>query len=238
MKKKSEDSRRNFLVEALTIGLFAGINVVGMVEPGFAMGSFSSKLPPGRSIYKVKGSVTVDGKPADLETTIRANSLIETGADGKIIFVVGTDAFVLRSNSMLEIGGDGILIQGMRILTGKVLSVFGRREVLPVITTTTATIGIRGTGIYIESDPEKSYICTCYGNTRISANLDPNVTMDIATKHHDKPVYVYAASSRSNLIAKAPVINHSDMELDLIERLVGRRVPFVIGQGGGDGGNY
>jgi hypothetical protein len=40
----------------------------------------------------------------------------------------------------------------------------------------------------------------------------------------------------NNLIVGAPVINHSDVELDLIVRLVGRRAPFVGGEKGGDGG--
>ncbi len=100
-----------------------------------------------------------------------------------------------------------------------------------------ATIGIRGTGIYIESDPEKSYICTCYGHTRISANADPNVTLDIVTKHHDKPVYVLPSSSGNALLVAAPVKNHSDVELDLIERLVGRRAPFSY-RNKGEVGDY
>ena len=237
MKKKAEDPRRIFLVEALTLGLFAGFSVSGLVQPSFAMGAFSKKLPPGKSIYKLEGQVVIDGNPANLDSVIRADSTIETGDDGKIIFVVGTDAFILRDNSQLQLGGDGLLVQGMRILTGKVLSVFGKREVLPAITTTTATIGIRGTGLYIESDPEKSYVCTCYGHTRIQANTDPNVAIDITTRYHDKPVYVYPSRMMgNNLIVGAPVINHSDVELDLIERLVGRRAPFVGGEKGGDGG--
>ncbi len=239
MKKKSEDPRRKFLIEALTLGLFAGFNVPGLVQPSFAMGAFSKKLPPGKSIYKIEGHVFIDGNPANLDTVISANSTIETGADSKILFVAGSDAFILRDNSIMQLGGEGFLVQGMRVLTGKVLSVFGKREVLPVITTITATIGIRGTGIYIESDPEKSYICTCYGQTRIRANTDPNVTIDITTRHHDEPVYVYPSrTTGNNLIVEAPVINHSDVELDLIERLVGRRAPFVGGGNGGGNGGY
>jgi hypothetical protein len=237
MKEEPEDPRRKFLVEALTLGLFAGVNVSGLVQPSFAMGALSIELPPGKSIYKIEGQVIIDGNPANLDTVVRANSVIETGDNGKIIFAVGTDAFILRDNSRLQLGSSGLLVQGMRILTGKVLSVFGKREELPAITTTTATIGIRGTGIYIESDPEKSYVCTCYGQTRIRANTDPNVAIDITAKYHDKPVYVYPGRTMgNNLIVEAPVINHSDVELDLIERLVGRRAPFVGGNRGGDGG--
>ena len=239
MNNKFEDPRRKFLVEALSLGLFAVSNVPGLVQPALAMGIFSKRLPPGQSIYKVEGQVIIDGQPANLKTMVDANSLIETGNNGEVIFAVGTDAFILRNNSRLQLSGEGLVIQGMRILTGKVLSVFGKREVLPAITTTTATIGIRGTGIYIESDMEKSYVCTCYGKTQIRSNTDPNVSIDIATEYHDEPVWVYPNRLTGNdLIVPAPVINHSDVELDLIEQLVGRRPPFIGRSDGGSGGNY
>jgi len=240
MKEKPEDPRRKFLVEALTLGVFAGFNVSGLVQPSYAMAALSKKLPPGKSIYKVEGQVKVDGNPATIDTVIRANSLIETGDDGKIIFAVGTDAFILRDNSSMQLDGAGLLVQGMRVLTGKVLSVFGKTERQPLITTTTATIGIRGTGIYVESDEEKSYVCTCYGHTRIRSNIDPDVEVDITARYHDEPVYVYPGrATGGNLIVKAPVINHSDLELDLIEKLVGRRAAFVGDERGGNGsGGY
>ena len=123
----------------------------------------------------------------------------------------------------------GILIEGMRIVSGRLLSVFGKRPQPPSIYTSTATIGIRGTGLYVESDPEKSYICTCYGHTRIVASADRNVSEDIVSEHHDKPVYVLSAGSTGNLIVPGPFINHTDSELALIEELVGRTTPFAHG---------
>ena len=240
MKEKYEDPRRKFLVDALSIGLFTGVSLTGVWQQSYAMGALKSKLPPGRSIYKLSGDVRIDGQAANIDSVIGANSLIQTGRKGKIIFVVGTDAFVMRRNSTLQLGGEGILIQGMRILSGKLLSVFGKREAQPTITTSTATIGIRGTGIYIESDPDKSYVCTCYGHVKISANADPNVSKEIVTKHHDQPLFILPSPGKGdNLIIPAPVYNHTGAELDLLERLVGRRVPFSrvnVDRGGGGGG--
>lgn len=234
MKQDVDDPRRKFLVRSLSLGLFAGPNLASLFQPGQALGDVPKKLPAGRSIYKLQGRVMVDGRLADIDTRIGPNSHINTGSNSSIIFVVASDAFILRSNSQLEMGSsEGLIIEGMRILSGRLLSVFGKREKPHEITTLTATIGIRGTGIYIESDPEKSYVCTCYGQTRIVANTDPDISIDLATKYHDKPYYVLtAAASSGKLIVPAPVINHSDTELTLIEELVGRTPPFDFPGGG------
>ena len=234
MTQDVDDPRRRLLVESLSLGLFAGSNLASLSQPGYALGDSPVKLPDGRSIYKLQGRVMVDGRPADINTRIEPSSRIDTGSNSSVIFVVASDAFMLRSNSQLELGSsEGLIIEGMRILSGKLLSVFGKREKPHQITTITATIGIRGTGIYIESDPEKSYVCTCYGQTRIVANADPDVSIDLATKYHDEPYYVLpAAAGSGKLIVAAPVINHTDAELTLIEELVGRTPPFDFPGGG------
>ena len=237
------DPRRDFLIKALGLGIFAGVNAAGIIQSSHALGKVPPKLPPGRSIYKLSGIVSVDGKIADINTVIGPNSLVTTGPDSQVIFVVSSDAFILRGNSQLQMGGSGLLIKGMRILSGKILSVFGKREETHSITTSTATIGIRGTGIYIESDPGVSYVCTCYGHTLVSANADPDIKEDVVTKHHDRPLYVLSASAGKKLILPAPIINHSDTELALIEELVGRTTPFAVSKSGykpesGNGGGY
>ncbi len=228
MTNETEDPRRSFLVQALGLGLFAA--AAGYQEAGFGMGDIPSKLPNGRSIYKLHGRVLVDGKVANLKTMIKANSRVETGTDSQIIFVVGRDAFILRSNSQLQLGGNGFLIEGMRMLTGKLLSVFGRRPRPYKIQTATATIGIRGTGIYIESDAGQSYVCTCYGHTLIAALADSRQQQEVVSHHHDQPLYILPQGS-GQLIRPAPFINHTDVELALIEELVGRSVPFAFNGG-------
>ena len=230
-----EDPRREFLIKALGLGLFATTS--GVISPVYALGDIAAKLPPGRSIYKLKGSVQVDGKPATIETKVSANSWIRTGKSSRIIFVVGSDAFILRENSELRMNGKDLLIGGMRILTGKLLSVFGKRSQQHQIQTTTATIGIRGTGIYVESEQERSYVCTCYGQTIITANNDPNSHVEVTSSHHDAPFYIMQhAAENHKIIRPAPVINHTDTELELIEQLVGRTTPFDNFDFTGDGG--
>ncbi len=237
MSDKWIEARRRYLVQALGMGLFATGSIASLNRPALALGSMSRKLPPGRSIYKLKGTVTVDGKPADINTLIGANSLIKTGPSSRVIFAVGTDAFILRSKSELQLGGDNMLIEGMRMFTGKLLSVFGKRVRPHKITTLTATIGIRGTGIYIESDEDKSYVCTCYGHTEISSTENPQESVDVKTTHHESPFYIFPGNA-GKVIVPAGVINHTDAELELIEQLVGRHTPFDPLEIGGGGGGY
>jgi hypothetical protein len=94
--------------------------------------------------------------------------------------------------------------------------------------TKTATVGIRGTGVYLEADPEQTYFCTCYGVADVTANEDPESKDTVVAKHHDKPLYILAGAQRGRNIRPAPFINHTDQELMLVETLVGRKPPFVF----------
>jgi hypothetical protein len=108
------------------------------------------------------------------------------------------------------------------------LSVFGRREQTLDIRTPTATIGIRGTGVYTEADAEKTYICTCYGRTLIEAADDPGTREDITARHHDAPRWVLARPQNGRRIVPAAFQWHTDLELMTLEALVGREVPFKL----------
>jgi len=220
---EAEDPRRAFLLYALAAGLLA----IGPAKRAGAQlfGRRPQPLPAGRSVYEASGAVSVDGRPAGPDTRIAAGSRIETGAGAQLIFVVGADAFLLRAASRLELGGDGFLVRSLRLASGALLSVFGRGEKRFV--TPTSTIGIRGTGLYVEAEPERSYVCTCYGEVRISTPDDANVAERIVSRHHDAPRYVLKGGA-GRRIQPAPFINHTDVELALIEALVGRTPPFSM----------
>jgi len=217
--EEAEDPRRTFLLKALAAGVFAA----GATPSAWAQffGRRPQKLPAGQSVYEATGAVTVNGQPATSATRIGATGSVETGRGAQLIFVVGFDAFLLRERSRLELSGDGGLVNTMRLATGALLSVFGSGQ-KRVITSTSAT-GIRGTGLYVESEPERSYVCTCYGTVQIATLADASVTEQIVSKHHDAPRYV-----TKNRIEPAPFINHTDVELALIEALVGRTPPFSL----------
>ena len=192
----------------------------------------SKKLPEGKSIHSLEGEVTVNGRPADEDTRIRAGDVVRTGADGEIVFAVGADAFLLRADSELEISGIEFFVDSLRILTGRLLSVFARRESNQRLSllASTATIGIRGTGVYVESEPEQTYVCTCYGKAALASNADPDDHELITSKSHDEPRYIRRDPGDSGRIREAPVINHDNEELKLLEAIVGRETPAGFGK--------
>ena len=86
MSTFNDDPRSEFLVRALGMGVFAGTSTLGLIQSAYALGDIPVKLPPGQSIYKLKGKVTVDGVDATLKTPIGANSLVKTGRSSRVIF--------------------------------------------------------------------------------------------------------------------------------------------------------
>jgi hypothetical protein len=222
-----DDPRREFLVKALASGLIAAGALLS--APGEAaaqlFGRRPRKMPAGQSIYDITGPVMVNGKLIKRDASISATDRIETGKGAQAIFVVGADAFILRENSRLELGGSGVLVDTLRLVTGALLSVFGRQS--KQVYGVTATIGVRGTGLYVESEPDQTYVCTCYGEVNIAASDDPSVAERIVSTHHDAPRYVLKPGA-SRRILPAPFKNHTDLELMLIESLVGRTPPFSL----------
>ena len=220
-----DDPRRRVLIQALAAGLFSSAG--GAAAQIF--GRSPGPLPTGQSIYRVSGGVTVNSSPATLQTRIVPGDTVETAPNGEVVFAVAEEAFLLRGGSrmVIEKPPSG-LTTALRLVTGKVLSVFGKGRPTRIVTAT-STIGIRGTGVYTESDPEQTYFCTCYGVAEVAANNDPASKETVVATHHDRPLYILAKSSKQGAsIRKAPFINHTDQELMLIESLVGRVPPFVF----------
>lgn len=227
-----EDPRRRLLIQALATGLFsAGLPGANALAESI-FGSRPTKLPAGQSIYRISGQATVNGHEATMETRINPGDTVQTAENSEIIFVVdGNHSMILRGGSHLVLESarsttGSMLINGLRLLTGKLLSV--SRNTPMRVSTVTATIGIRGTGFYVESDPALTYICTCYGITDIAANADPESKTTVESKHHDRPLYIAKDAGQGKNIRSAPMINHTDQELALIEALVGRTTPFVF----------
>ena len=228
MLREPDDPRRRLLVKLLAAGAFFTPPMGRALADVF--GEKPQKLPSDRSIYRLSSQVSVNGTPATLKTRIGPNDTIETGRNSEVVFVSGVSAFILRESSRMSLerqSATDTLVNVLRLVTGKVLAVFGPNNPQQ-LSTSTATIGIRGTGVYAETDPEQTYFCTCYGVTDINANSDPNSRKTVTSKHHDEPVYILAAPKDGKTIRNAPFINHTDQELMLIEALVGRSPPFVF----------
>ncbi len=227
----AEDPRRRVLINALAAGLFTTLLPAREARADSLFGTPPAKLPPGQSIYRISGSATVNGKEASIGTPIGPNDTVQTAKNSEIVFVVGANAMILRGDSEVELQGDkkdvaSMVISGLRMLSGKLLSV-SRSQGMSV-KTQTATLGIRGTGIYVEADPELTYFCTCYGITDVLANDDPDSRDTVVATHHDKPLYITKGEQAGKNIRLAGFKDHTDQELMLIETLVGRTTPFVF----------
>ena len=227
--QESEDPRKRLLIRALAAGLFSYGLLPGRLAAQGIFGSRPARLPEGQSIYRLAGDVRINDKVATLQTRIGAGDTIETGANAEIVYAVGENAFILRGSSRVSLEGSSgsMLISGFRILTGALLSVFPQKRPLKV-TTQTATIGIRGTGVYLESDPRQTYLCTCYGTVDVAATSDQQSRETVVSKYHDNPLYILAGEPSGKNIRRASFLNHTDQELMLIETLVGRTPPFVF----------
>jgi hypothetical protein len=120
-----------------------------------------------------------------------------------------------RANSTVIFGD--VTATFLRVVTGGLLSVFGKGS--RRLATTTATIGIRGTGCYIETDSAKTYFCLCFG----AADLQPEggAAVSYATTHHERPLWI-----ENGAAMPATVVNHTDAEIIMLEALVGRGSPF------------
>jgi hypothetical protein len=182
----------------------------------------------------VTGKAWVNGERVHAGTRIGPNDTVKTGKDSELVFVVGDHAMLLRGGSHLVIQPkepndvSSLLIGGLRLFAGKLLSVSRNKGLR--IETPTATIGIRGTGVYLEAGPEKTYFCNCYGEVDVVANNDTTSKETVISKHHDKPLHIYGQGQPGQCIhdaASASRPNHTDEELLLAEALVGRVPPFV-----------
>ena len=251
MKRSDEidDPRRRLLIQALATGVFAAGLPGSHALAASIFGSKPTKLPENKSVYRLSGKVTVNDQHATLDTLIKPGDVVKTGKNSEIIFVVnGNNSMILRGDSHLVISSDqkknihqkaepkkaerkspepetSSLISGLSLLAGRLLSV--SRNTSMKVNTATATIGIRGTGFYVTSDPEQTYFCTCYGLTDVASNFNPSSKETIKADHHDRPVYIVKDPQGKN-IRSAPLIDHTDQELTLIEALVGRTTPFIF----------
>ena len=230
MKYEADDPRRRTLIQMLAAGVFGTGSAGANLALAQILGSPPSKLPPGKSIYRISGDVLVNGQKASLETKIAGGATIQTGRDSELVYAVGESAYIARPNTQIVVEtstAESSVVTGLRLLAGKLLSVFPSRR--PVhLQTKVASIGIRGTGVYLESDPEQTYFCTCYGVADVSSLDDPTSKETVAASHHDRPLYIVGNEPAGRKIRSAPFINHTDQELMLIETLVGRQPPFVF----------
>jgi hypothetical protein len=230
-------ARRRWLTRLLAGGALGAGGIAGLIQSALAM----ARPPYPDGLHKIQGQVKINGVPAAAGALVKPGDKVTTGPGSQAVFVVGRDAYLLRADTRIEISGrpaatsvsgevQEALVNTLRLLSGKLLAAFGRSH--KQIVMPTAVIGVRGTVVYLETEAARSYVCTCYGSVDIVATAAPGVRESVTARHHDAPRYIYGAGVKKP-IEVAPVINHTDDEIYMIEHLVGRLPPFH-----GDGGSY
>ncbi|MCP4369371.1 MAG: FecR domain-containing protein [Deltaproteobacteria bacterium] len=232
MKKPSFNLlRRKLLLWIIGGSIIGPICYPRLIRMVLAMGRMD--YPQG--MQTVEGDVRINDIQATVGSIVNIGDTVMTGDDSKAVFVMNRSVYLLRNNTniTLSIEQDGSAKENMvsilKLLNGKLLSVFGKGK--RRLMTNTAVIGVRGTAVYLESDPKRTYVCTCYGNAEIRSRYDKSVREFIRTHNHEKPRFVYGKGV-DEILVKAPVFNHTDKELIMLESLVGRVPPFALGGSG------
>lgn len=225
-----DPARRARLMQMLCCGAL-GLAPNSLLQAGM-LAVAAKKLETGRSIYRLRGTVWVNGQRANQNTRILAGDTVRTGKRSRLVFAVGGDSFLLRSDSEMELSGVEFFISNLRLLTGRLLSVFAKRNNGQTLgmSASTATIGIRGSGVYMEVEPDLTYLCTCYGQVALSASDNPDDSELITSNNHDEPRFISREEKNGTRIRTAPVFNHTNEELELLEAIVGRETPAGFGK--------
>ena len=211
-----EIQRRRLLLAMMGTGLTASTRL--------HQAAAQNLLPQAQGMRRLEGDVRINGAGATLGAPVQPGDVITTGSNAYAMFVVGRDAYLMRESSRLELQGRSLFVSSLRLVTGKLLGVYGRNAVRRQLNTRTATIGIRGTGGYLEADPDRTYFCLCYGAADLEPINRPDLRQVYSTIHHDAPRYVYG-DGRVDMMDSAPMVNHADSELLLLESFVDRRPP-------------
>ncbi len=218
-------SRRTTLKQLAALGLLGPAGISGFIQAVLAKGD----SPVVSGIQSLTGSATINGRDAKVGSAVNPGDKVATGKDSLAVVVVGKDAYLLRDGTNVTFeqskSSPGVL-ETVLISTGKVLSVFAKRTDSGVrVRAANATIGIRGTGCYIEVQEARTYFCLCYGEAAIDG-VGMAQSKIIKTTHHESPVWL---DDRGGVmkVENAGFVNHNDSELIMLEKLCGREPPFV-----------
>lgn len=206
----ADRTRRAALIRLAALGSAA---LFGRGRPAAAMGMAEGRL------HQAEGEVRINGRIAEAGAAVAAGDLIGAGPGGRAVFTLGDDAFLLRSDGAVSVSDrDGV--RELSLERGRVLSVFGPKRI--TLKTSHASVGIRGTGAYLEAEPAETRLCLCYGAALLTPLGRPAKAEELRTRHHDSPRRI-----RGGAMEPYKQADHTDEELVMLEALLGRVPPFV-----------
>jgi hypothetical protein len=190
------------------------------------------------NIVELSGDAMVNGQTLRMDQTLQTGDEIVTGPNSTLIFSIGNSAFHMRQNTsmVVERGASFSAVSLLRLLTGAVVSVWGKGSNRKIVTPT-LTAGIRGTGVYTEiftnQNGARTYFCNCYGLVDLAAGAD----RELSESTYHQAVWGESALDGRSALTPARAINHTDEELEYLARLIGERTAWQIsGKKGNKGG--
>lgn len=194
-----------------------------------AVGALGSAAAQERgNIVELMGDATVNGERLRPDQSVQTGDQIVTGPRSTLIFAIGNSAFHMRQNTsmVVERGSSLTAVSLLRLLTGAVVSVWGKGTNRQIVTPT-LTAGIRGTGVYTEifdSQANRTYFCNCYGVVDLAVGND----REVSESTYHQAVWGEAGGDGRSGLTPARAINHTDEELEYLARLIGERTAWQI----------
>ncbi len=177
-------------------------------------------------VHDLHGKVTINGRDATARSQILPGDRVATGSDGRFVFVIGDDAFMLRSRSEMQIEKYEAAGGFLRLVTGALGAVFGKGKPRR-IHAQNVTAGILGTGVYCETRGDGTYFCTCWGEVDLAANDDPKDRQVVVSARHE-PRLIAGRPVDGTRFTAAPFETHTDEEMDILQKCGGRRSPILV----------
>ncbi|HEY7673685.1 MAG TPA: hypothetical protein VH867_00455 [Burkholderiales bacterium] len=95
----------------------------------------------GKSIQRISGRVLVNGRPATLATPINTGDTVEVADEAEVVFVLGSETFILRNGSRAVVGAPRSPLKDvLRAVAGQATDI---KDTQARISVASATIGIR-----------------------------------------------------------------------------------------------
>jgi len=181
------------------------------------------------NIVQLVGDATVNGQRLVPAAQVQTGDEIATGPGSMLIFTIGNSAFHVRQNSRLQVERGNTLysVSLLRMLTGAVVSVWGRGNSRAIITPT-LTAGIRGTGVYTEvlaGQGNRTYFCNCYGTVQLEAGPEQRA---LSRAQYHQSFYTQAEGASQIRLDEGDAINHTDAEVEYLAALVSQRTAWQI----------
>lgn len=206
-----------------------------------ASGGFAAAHAQQRgNVVQLEGDVLLNGQRMRPDNHVQSGDQVQTGPGSTLVFAVGNAAFHVRQNSRITVERGATLntVSVLRMLTGAVVSVWGRGSSRQIVTPT-LTAGIRGTGVYTEvfaQEGYRSYFCNCYGTVELAAGND----RALSQSSYHQSFWAEPRPRDGRLLTPAKAINHTDEELEFVASLVAQRTAWqVLGRTGvKDGAGY